>query len=59
MDLVHTYDTVKICVNVHTRHFTFQGPYADGPCAYRKVNLPARISSGKLSEVMEHGEKTL
>ena len=22
IDLVHTYDTVKICVNVHTRHFT-------------------------------------
>ena len=22
MDLVHTYDAVKICVNVHTAHFT-------------------------------------
>ena len=84
MDLVYTYDAVKIRVNVHTGHFTHvrfgfsQGTASEldvetwamgiahgdlsknitiqscifityplnGPCAYRKVNLRARISSG-------------
>ena len=95
MDSVHTYDAVKIRVNVHIRFVRSQATASEldaetwamgiaqgdlsknttllgyiyhisvityppnGPCAYRKGNLPARISPGELSEVIVRGEISL